>query len=72
MNRWTIAWAAWFAYLLVVEALAYFHGGYWATLTGTTMKAMLAHPLLALVVIGGLATLIAHLAFDYTYLRLRQ
>jgi hypothetical protein len=71
MTGWTIAWAGWFLYLLVVEVLAYVHGGYWATLTGTTMRAMLAHPMLALFVIGGLATLIAHLAFDYTYLRLR-
>jgi hypothetical protein len=71
MNGWTIAWAGWFLYLLVVEVLAYVHGGYWATLTGTTMRAMLTHPMLALFVIGGLATLIAHLAFDYTYLRLK-
>jgi hypothetical protein len=71
VNIWTIAWAGWFLYLLIVEALAYIHGGYWATLTGHVEKAMLTHHLIALAVFGALGALIAHVALDYVTLRLK-
>lgn len=69
MSGWAWAWLVGALYLAAVEVLAYRSGNYWHTLTGTVVRIMLAHPLVAVVVLGALCAVVWHLALDYALFR---
>lgn len=71
MTRWTLGWAILGAAALTLEFAAFRRGGYWATLTGHIERAMLLHPVVALLVLGVASALVWHFALDYVILRLR-
>lgn len=69
--KYTFAFGALFVAFWIVEAFAW-RAGYWHTATGHVVKAMLSHPVVALVILGASFALSCHLLVDYLVLRLRQ